>query len=408
MWKKFDSLFPTRLFVSERKQIALIRHEKLYEISRAVLRDKSLRNEDYMNEMVWIVGILILVILVLVVFLVAMPIHSQNKKILLLFRQMEGRFQTFELGNEQKMENMRVTLKEQLAAIQQDNNQKLEQMRMTVDEKLEKTLNERMNHSFEIVGKRLEQVYHGLGEMRNLAEGVGDLKKVLANVKTRGILGEIQLGSILEEILAPEQYAVNVAVVPESTKVVEFAVRLPGGDDGYVYLPIDSKFPADAYMALQEAKESGDKAREEQAAAALVQRIKLFAKDIQTKYIEPPYTTDFAIMFLPFEGLYAEAVNRGLVEILQREYKVNLTGPSTMAAMLNSLQMGFKTLAIQKRSSEVWELLGSVRTEFDKFEAVLVNTQNRLNQANKELDNLVGVRTRQIQKKLRDVENSGI
>ena len=361
-----------------------------------------------MDPMIWVVSGLILIILVLVVLLVSMPIRSQNKKILLLFQQMEGRLQTFELGNEQKMENMRITLKEQLASIQQDNNMKLEQMRMTVDEKLEKTLNERMNHSFEIVGKRLEQVYHGLGEMKNLAEGVGDLKKVLSNVKTRGILGEIQLGSILEEILAPEQYAVNVAVVPGSNKVVEFAVRLPGGEDGYVYLPIDSKFPADAYMALQEAKESGDKVQEEQAAAALIQRIKLFAKDIQTKYVEPPYTTDFAIMFLPFEGLYAEAVNRGLVEILQREYKVNLTGPSTMAAMLNSLQMGFKTLAIQKRSSEVWELLGSVRTEFDKFEAVLVNTQQRLNQANKELADLVGVRTRQIQRKLRGIENSGM
>ncbi len=357
-----------------------------------------------MDTMFWVIGILVLVIVIMVILLVAMPIRSQNKKILLLFRQLEGRFQSFELGNEQKMENMRITLKEQLASIQQDNNAKLEQMRMTVDEKLEKTLNERMNHSFEIVGKRLEQVYHGLGEMRNLAEGVGDLKKVLSNVKTRGILGEIQLGSILEEILAPEQYETNVSVVPGSTKVVEFAVKLPGGDDGFVYLPIDSKFPVDAYMALQDAQESGDKVLIDQAVAALIQRIKLFAKDIHTKYIEPPYTTDFGIMFLPFEGLYAEAVSRGLVEILQREYKVNLTGPSTMAAMLNSLQMGFKTLAIQKRSSEVWELLGSVRSEFDKFETVLASTQQRLNQANKELDDLVGVRTRQIQRRLRSVE----
>lgn len=328
---------------------------------------------------------------------------QQNQKIALLFSQLEGRFQSFELGNEQKMENMRNTLKQQLLQIQMDNNEKLERMRQTVDEKLEKTLEERMNHSFEIVGKRLEQVYHGLGEMKTLAEGVGDLKRVLSNVKTRGILGEIQLGSILEEILAPEQYEQNIAVVPRSNRVVEYAVKLPGNDDQTIYLPIDSKFPADAYIALQDAYDTGNKEEIDKAASLLVQRMKQFAKDIQTKYIEPPYTTDFGILFLPFEGLYAEAVNRGLVEILQREYKINLTGPSTMAAMLNSLQMGFKTLAIQKRSSEVWEILGAVRTEFDKFESVLASTQNRLDQANRELDQLVGVRTRQIQKKLEKI-----
>lgn len=328
----------------------------------------------------------------------------QSKQTLLLFNQLESRFQSFELGNEQKMENMRITLKEQLNQMQKDNYEKLELMRKTVDEKLEKTLENRMNQSFELVGKRLDQVYHGLGEMKNLAEGVGDLKKVLSNVKTRGILGEIQLGSILEEILAPEQYENNVCVIPGSRNVVEYAVRLPGKDGKCVYLPIDSKFPSDAYSALQDAYESGDKQQIAQMGAALVQRIRLFAKDIHTKYIEPPYTTEFGILFIPFEGLYAEAVNRGLIEILQREYKISLTGPSTMAAMLNSLQMGFQTLAIQKRSSEVWELLGSVRSEFDKFEGVLSNTRQRLDQANKELDQLVGVRTRQIQKKLRDME----
>lgn len=331
-----------------------------------------------------------------------MKVYSdvQSKQTLLLFNQLESRFQSFELGSEQKMENMRSTLKEQLHLMQEDNNKKLESMRKTVDERLQKTLEERMDHSFELVSRRLEQVYHGLGEMQTLADGVGDLKKVLSNVKTRGILGEIQLGAILEEILAPEQYECNVSVVPKSGKMVEYAVKLPGRDGSFVYLPIDSKFPADAYTALLDAYDTGSKELIDKAATALVQRIKQFAKDIHSKYIEPPYTTDFGIMFLPFEGLYAEAVNRGLIEVLQREYKISLTGPSTMAAMLNSLQMGFQTLAIQKRSSEVWELLGAVRTEFDKFEAVLSNTQQRLDQANRELDQLVGVRTRQIQKKL--------
>ena len=223
-------------------------------------------------------------------------------------------------------------------------------------------------------------------------------------MKTRGILGEIQLGAILEEILAPEQYDVNIATVPNSKNVVEFAVKLPGTDGHQVYLPIDSKFPADAYVALQEAYDSGNAETVRAAAQVLMTRIKGFAKDIRDKYIEPPYTTDFAIMFLPFEGLYAEAVNRGLVEILQRDYKVNLAGPGTMAALLNSLQMGFRTLAIQKQSSEVWKLLGAVRTEFDKFGDVLLLTQNRLEQANKELDKLVGTRTRAIRRHLRDVE----
>ncbi len=324
----------------------------------------------------------------------------QNQKITMLFSQWENRFQSFELGNEQKMENMRNTLKEQLLVIQNENSSKLDQMRKTVDEKLEKTLEDQMKRSFDLVGKRLEQVYHGLGEMKILAEGVGDLKKVLANVKTRGILGEIQLGNILGEILTPDQYDRDVAVIPGSKRVVEFAVKLPGNNHKNVYLPIDSKFPSDAYIALQEAYDTGLKEEVEKAAALLIRRMKQFAKDIQMKYIEPPHTTDFGVLFLPFEGLYAEAVNRGLVEILQREYKISLTGPSTMAAMLNSLQMGFKTLAIQKRSSEVWEILSSVRTEFDKFENVLSATKKRLEQANNELDQLVGVRTRQIQRKL--------
>lgn len=243
-----------------------------------------------------------------------------------------------------------------------------------------------------------------MGEMQTLAVGVGDLKKVLSNVKTRGILGEIQLGAILREILSPEQYEENAVTAKGSGNPVEFAVKMPKGD-GFVYLPIDSKFPGDAFFDLQSAYESGDADAVKSAKNTLMTRIKGFAKDIHDKYIEPPYTTDFAIMFLPFEGLYAEVVNAGMVEVLQNTYKVNIAGPSTMAALLNSLQMGFKTLAIQKRSVEVWSVLSSVKTEFDKFGSVLEATQNRLDQANKELDKLVGVRTRAIQRRLKNVES---
>ena len=319
-------------------------------------------------------------------------------------RQMEARIKSLELMNEQKLDAIRTSMEQRLQYLQEDNNRRLDEMRKTVDEKLQKTLEDTMTQSFRLVNERLEQVYKGLGEMQTLAGGVGDLKKVLSNVKTRGILGEIRLGSILEEILTPEQYDVNVATVPGSKTVVEFAVKLPGRDGEHVYLPIDSKFPSDAYAALQDAYDSGSAEAVQAAAQMLLTRIKGFAKDIRDKYVEPPHTTDFAIMFLPFEGLYAEAVNRGMVEVLQREYKVNLAGPSTMAALLNSLQMGFRTLAIQKQSSEVWQLLGAVRTEFDKFHEILAMTQTRLDQANKELDKLVGVRTRVICRKLRDVE----
>ena len=318
--------------------------------------------------------------------------------------QMEQRIKSLEVTNEQKLEAIRGSMEQRLQYLQNDNNRRLDEMRKTVDEKLQKTLEDTMTQSFRLVNERLEQVYKGLGEMQTLASGVGDLKKVLSNVKTRGILGEIQLGAILEEILAPEQYDTNVATVPGSSAVVEFAVKLPGTNGEQVYLPIDSKFPGDAYAALQDAYESGSAEAVQAAAQVLMTRIKTFAKDIRDKYIEPPYTTDFGIMFLPFEGLYAEVVNRGMVEVLQREYKVNVAGPSTMAALLNSLQMGFRTLAIQKQSSEVWKLLGAVRTEFDKFGNVLAATQTRLDQANKELDKLVGVRTRAIQRRLRDVE----
>lgn len=319
--------------------------------------------------------------------------------------QLEERIKTFSLENEQKLENIRLSVEKRLEYLQNDNNRQLEKMRETVDEKLQKTLEEKMNKSFSLVNERLEQVYKGLGEMQNLAVGVGDLKKVLSNVKTRGILGEIQLKSILSEILSPEQYEENIATKKGSKNVVEFAIKLPADDDSVVYLPIDSKFPGDTYANLRDAIEKGDKDEIDATAKVLVATIKSEAKDIHDKYIDPPNTTEFAIMFLPFEGLYSEVVNRGLVEVLQRDYKVNIAGPSTMAALLNSLQMGFKTLAVQKRSAEVWEVLGGVKQEFDKFNDVLVQTQQRLDQANKELDKLVGVRTRQIQRKLKNIQS---
>lgn len=327
--------------------------------------------------------------------------QSQNDRAV----QLEQRLHSFSSDNVQSLENIRRSVDEKLESIRRENLRQLDEMRQTVDEKLQKTLEDKMNKSFSLVNERLEQVYKGLGEMQTLAVGVGDLKKVLSNVKTRGILGEIQLGAILSEILSKEQYEENIATKKGSKNVVEFAIKLPSDGDSIVYLPIDSKFPGDTYSALRDAVESGDKQSIELAQKALVQRIKGEAKDIHDKYIDPPNTTEFAIMFLPFEGLYSEVVNMGLVEVLQREYKVNIAGPSTMAALLNSLQMGFKTLAVQKRSAEVWKILGGVKTEFDKFNDVLVMTQQRLDQANKELDKLVGVRTRQIQRQLKDVES---
>lgn len=304
---------------------------------------------------------------------------------------------------EQKLESIRTTMEVRLNAMQASNDRRLNEMRQTVDEKLQKTLEDKLQKSFGLVSQQLEMVYKGLGEMRTLAAGVGDLKKVLSNVKTRGILGEIQLGAILNEILAPEQFAENVATVPGSSDRVEYALRLPGDDDGEVWLPIDAKFPSDAYSALLTAYDTGDRAAVETAAKELEKRVRSFGKDIHDKYIAPPHTTDFGVMFLPVEGLYAEVVRRGISERLQREFKIVVAGPTTMAALLNSLQMGFRTLAIQKRSSEVWKVLASVKAEFDTFGQALAQTQNRLNQASRELENLVGVRTRQIQRKLRQV-----
>lgn len=317
--------------------------------------------------------------------------------------ELNKEFHHMTLENEQKLENIRETMSRKMGELTLDNNRQLEKMRETVDEKLQKTLEDRIGQSFRLVNDRLEQVYKGLGEMQTLATGVGDLKKVLSNVKTRGILGEIQLGAILEQILSPDQYEENVKTKSTGNERVEFAVKLPGDDDKTVYLPIDAKFPGDAYAQLVDAYDNGDRIEIEAAGKNLERVIKSEARDIHNKYVEPPNTTDFAIMFLPFEGLYAEVVRRGMVEELQRTYKINIAGPTTMAALLNSLQMGFKTLAIQKHSSEVWDILGAVKNEFGKFEDVLMAAQKKINQANEDIDKLVGTRTRMIRSKLRNV-----
>jgi DNA recombination protein RmuC len=318
--------------------------------------------------------------------------------------QSENRFHSFETSNEQQLEAIRQTMERRLNQIQADNSDKLDRMRETVDEKLGKTLEEKMTRSFQAVSENLEKVYRGLGEMQTLDSGVGDLKKVLSNVKTRGIIGEVQLGAILQETLSPEQYETNVITKEGSSDRVEFAVRMPSDDGGTVYLPIDAKFPGDLYTLLQNAYDSGSREKVLSAANALCARLRAEAKDIRDKYVDPPNTTEFAILFLPFEGLYAEAVNRGMIEDLQHSFKVNLAGPSTMAALLNALQMGFQTFAIQKRSGEVWRVLGAVKTEFLRFESTLENSQKRLSQASEELDKLVGVRTRNIVRRLNRIE----
>ncbi len=321
-------------------------------------------------------------------------------------KQFEVRLTGLESLTENKLQGIRETVDSQLKGIRDDNSKQLDQIRGTVDEKLQKTLENKMNESFKLVSDRLEQVYKGLGEMQTVAQGVGDLKKVLSNVKTRGILGEIQLGAILKEILTPDQYDENIVTIPKTANRVEFAVKLPGAEEGKtVYLPIDSKFNADRFARLQEAYETGDPAVIASAKKELSEAVKKCAKDISEKYLYPPYTTQFAIMFLPFEGLYAEVVNTaGLVEELQRTYKINVAGPSTMAAMLNSLKMGFQTLAIQKRSSEVWEVLGAVKTEFENFEKALTETQDKLRKTEDSLEKLVGVRTRQMNRKLSRID----
>ena len=289
----------------------------------------------------------------------------------------------------------------------QNTEKKLEEMRATVDEKLQKTLHERIGQSFELVSKQLENVQKGLGEMQTLAQDVGGLKRVLSNVKIRGTIGEVQLSMLLEQILAPDQYDTNVKTKPGSDKLVEFAVKLPGRAEGdeSVYLPIDAKFPKDVYEQLLDAYESGDLQRVETTSRILEQTIRSMAKDIRDKYLAPPHTTDFGIMFLPFESIYGEVTRRAaLLEQLQQEYHVIVTGPTTLAAILNSLQMGFRTLAIQKRSSEVWRILGGVKAEFEKFGGLLEKAQKNLQTANNQLEEVMGKRTRAIQRQLRSVE----
>lgn len=309
--------------------------------------------------------------------------------------------------NQEKLETLRHAVETQLRNLQEDNSRKLEQMRLVVDEKLQSTLEKRLGESFKQVSERLEQVYRGLGEMRSLAVGVGDLKKVLTNVKTRGTWGEIQLSHILEQILTPDQYEVNVATRQASGERVEFAIKLPGHDahkERVVWLPIDSKFPQEDYQRLLDAQEAADKALAEKSVKNLEMRIKAEARAIREKYIDPPHTTDFGIMFLPVEGLYAEVLRRpGLCDSLQRDYRIVVTGPTTLAALLNSLQMGFRTLAIEKRSSEVWELLGAVKNQFGKFGEVLAQTKKKLQEASNTIDK-AEVRTRVIERKLSKVQ----
>lgn len=319
-----------------------------------------------------------------------------------LSNSMVNSFKWFQDQNTEQMKQINRTMEKKMSDLQQNNEKKLDEMRATVDEKLQKTLESRLTESFKQVSERLERVYKSLGEMQKVSAGVDDLKRVLSNVKTRGILGEVQLGSILEQILSPEQYDTNVITKKGSTERVEYAVKMPGADNGFVYLPIDAKFPLDAYQKLLDAYDSRDRDLVKDAQKELKTRIKGFAKDISTKYIDVPNTTEFAIMFLPTEGLYSEVVRMGLIEELQRE-KINIAGPTTMAALLNSLQMGFKTLAVQKKSAEVWKVLAEVKTEFAKFSDKLKKTQDSISKAQKELDNLAGTRMNAMNRKLRDV-----
>jgi len=307
--------------------------------------------------------------------------------------------------NEKRMGEVRATLESKLKALQDDNAAKLEQMRATVDEKLQSTLETRLGQSFQLVSERLEAVQRGLGEMQSLANGVGDLKRVLSNVKSRGILGEVQLGALLEQLLTADQYESNVVTVPGSNERVEFAIRMPGqGDVDKLYLPIDAKFPVEDYQRLLEAQELADAEAAAVAGRALELRVREEAKRIRSKYVAVPHTTDFAVLFLPTEGLYAEVIRRpGLFELLQRDHRVVVAGPTTLSALLNSLQMGFRTLAIAQRSSEVWNILGAVKTEFGKFGDVLDKVKKKLDEAGKHID-ATGVRTRAIERKLRGVE----
>lgn len=342
-------------------------------------------------------------------------LESIQRQLLLSTRNQEERVSQMSMSvNETlgqldaRMEQVRQATSGGMETLRQENARQLNEMRRTMDERLTQSLDKRLNDSFALVSQRLEQVYKGLGEMQTLAAGVGDLKRVLTNVKTRGIWGEMQLGNLLSSVLTKEQYAENVAVVPHSLERVEFAVRLPGKGAETVYLPIDSKFPMEDYARLQEAVQNADAAAAEAARKALMQRIRLEAKRIASKYIAPPHTTDFAVMFLPVEGLYAEVVQQtDVVDAIQREQRVVVAGPGTFSALLNALQMGFRTLAIEQRSSEVWKLLGAVKADFGAFSDVLEKTQQRLRQASESIDSAF-VKTRTIQRRLGAVESAGL
>ena len=327
-----------------------------------------------------------------------------NESIKTLRESTERNLTEIRNNNDRKISELNENNEKRLNELGDRTDKRLEEIKGVVEEKLTDTLNKRINESFKNVSDQLEQVYKGLGEMKSLAGDVGGLKQVLSGVKTRGILGEYQLGAILSEILSPEQYETDVATIPGSSNRVEFAIKLPGNDGNCVYLPIDSKFPGDSYRQLQDAYDSADRSAIETAKKALTAVMKLEAKDIREKYVAVPYTTNFGIMFLPFEGLYSEAVNLGMVEILQKEYQVNIVGPSTMGAMLSSLQMGFKTLAIQKRSDEVWKVLADVKTEFDKFSEQLVKMQKHLDLTSRDLNALMTTRTNALTRKLSSVQ----
>lgn len=337
---------------------------------------------------------------------VRIRLESMGERLEKRDRQVSERLEAMERSQAEKLENIRLALERNLSSMQESNEKKLNEIKRTVDEKLTETLNERFKESFKFLSEELEKVGKTVGEMQNISKDVVNLTKVLSNVKTTGIFGEIQLGAIIEQILSPEQYLKNVVTNKAGRDPVEFAIKMPGGGDGEVLLPVDSKFPFTVYNDMVSAYNENDFALFELKKRELVQRVKGMAKDIKEKYICPPHTTNFAVMFLPVEGLYAEVVKLGLVEELQTKYSVTVAGPTTMAALLNSLQMGFQTLAIQKKTNEVWRVLSSVKTEFGKFNDILAQIQNRLNMANNDLDKLIGVRTRAIARSLKNIEIS--
>lgn len=337
---------------------------------------------------------------------VRIRLESMGERLEKRDRQVSERLEAMERSQAEKLENIRLALERNLSSMQESNEKKLNEIKRTVDEKLTETLNERFKESFKFLSEELEKVGKTVGEMQNISKDVVNLTKVLSNVKTTGIFGEIQLGAIIEQILSPEQYLKNVVTNKAGRDPVEFAIKMPGGGEGEVLLPVDSKFPFTVYNDMVSAYNENDFALFELKKRELVQRVKGMAKDIKEKYICPPHTTNFAVMFLPVEGLYAEVVKLGLVEELQTKYSVTVAGPTTMAALLNSLQMGFQTLAIQKKTNEVWRVLSSVKTEFGKFNDILAQIQNRLNMANNDLDKLIGVRTRAIARSLKNIEIS--